>query len=135
MLFLSLNTSEAQQIETDYIEALNKSTKEKKPMLILFTNGSTQSSTSLRFQDNFLNNPALVSLKTNYVLLEVDCNSINDPSDMSTMYCNRLTNIYNKERQFPAVIALNKHKEIKGELQTNFSTGKMNTYFKFLQTQ
>lgn len=130
-----LHDAEAQVFETDYILALDKSTKEQKPMLILFIDADIQASQNRRLKDNFLNNPDLKSLSDDYVLLEINCDSSNNSSDVAMMYCNRLIRIYNEDRQFPAVIATDKYKEVKGGLQTDFSKTKMSTYFNFLQTQ
>ena len=130
-----LHDAESQVFETDYIQALDKSTKEQKPMIILFIDADLEASQNRRLNDNFLNHPDLKSLSEDYVLLEINCDSGNNSSDVAMMYCNRLIRVYNEDRQFPAVIATDKYKEVKGTLQTEFTKGKMATYFNFLQSQ
>ena len=57
-----LHDAESQVFEADYIQALDKSTKEKKPMIILFIDADLASPQNRRLNDNFLNNPDLKSI-------------------------------------------------------------------------
>ena len=60
-----LHDAESQVFETDYIQALDKSTKEQKPMIILFIDADLEASQNRRLNDNFLNqNLQILNLST-----------------------------------------------------------------------
>lgn len=125
----------AQEVLTDYSTAFNMALKENKSVIMLFVDGAKTNKQYQEFETNFLNSNDLESLKEQYVLYQVNCSSELEEGDVDLMYCRRLTRVYNANNVFPAVIMLNPRKEMQGELQTNFSSSKMKSYFKFLKSK
>lgn len=132
--FLSFGQSlNSANVQTDYLEAIKLSRAQNKGILYVFTN-SVESDASRAFETNLLNSSQFQKLSSKYILLEVNCSESVDPESNISMYCKRLTPIYNPNENYPAIMVTDKSQKPLGELMTDFSKEKTGEYLQLLNS-
>lgn len=132
--FLSFAQSlKSSNIQTDYLEAIKLSRAQNKGIMYVFTN-NVASDASRAFETNFLNSSQFKKLSSKFILLEVNCSESVNPESNISMYCKRLSPIYNPDENYPAIMVTDKSQKPLGNLMTDFSKEKTGEYLNLLNS-